>query len=268
MFGKKHLFLQIIYREAFITCSLGIAQNYGPPACSTHLLVPWPDVTSRVTLEAWRLSHQPAQPRSSKRWCHDTKASVMEVLTAMTKGTDTFCTHRKLVFFHYYGCQKIEDFGLKLFQKHLEQVEKGCLSNKFGPFTLPMPRTSSSPCHIVGVVAHLPRAWSGGLWDLHASWVVSSAWIWMASLLMALGSLVMAKLKNMEPPHIPSSCEIDWPWASHSLSGRCQHSKFAKDQRVLDKAWPRSRTVMSDDWSFLIPCLRIKGGDTLHRMKS
>lgn len=199
--SKKNTYSCRLYTEkAFITCSLGYyRKTMGPPACSTHLHVPWPDVSFKG--DPWSLEIFPpaCAAKVLKKvvsWhqslgdggldCYDQKGPIL-------------CTQRKLVFFHYYGCQKIEDFGLKLFQKHLEQVEKGCLSNKFGPFTLPMPRTSSSPCHIVGVVAHLPRAWSGGLWDLHASWVVSSAWIWMASLLMALGSLVMAKLKTWNP---------------------------------------------------------------------
>ena len=36
---------------------------------------------------------------------------------------------------------------------------------------------------------------------------------------------------------IPPQARLFQEWALDSFSGRCQHSKFAKDQSVLDKAW-------------------------------
>lgn len=196
---KKHLFLQIIYRESIHYLQLGYYPKLWAPGLFNSLAcsMAWRNFKGNP----WSLEIvPPACAAKVLKKVVSWHQSLGDGGLDCYKGTDTLHT-QKISFLHYYGCQKIEDFGLKLFQQHLAQVEKGCVSNKFGPFTLPMPRTSSSPCHIVGVVAHLPRAWSGGLWDLHASWVVSSAWIWMASLLMALGSLIMAKLQHGTPTY-------------------------------------------------------------------
>ena len=83
----------------------------------------------------------------------------------MTKGTDTLRTNKIIFSLQVRLSKPFRTIGLKRFQKHLEQVEKDASQTKFhhpyikvaGPFTLLMPRTSWSPCHIVGVVAHLPR---------------------------------------------------------------------------------------------------------------